>query len=239
MLIPTFLPQIIGGAQSQVMRLSKALMNNHEIEPWVMTQRLNGSKRKEILNGIPIRRSSSRYYPVGFFLGLPRLFERSLKLIHVHTVDSPVFLALLAKLFAHKHVVVKAPSPKQLERFFAKPMGQYLAKQIDAFVALTPEMKNVLLRLKVAEHKIWQIPNGIDTDEYNFISSEMRLRLRNRFGIQQGAFVCSFVGRLIDEKNIPFLLQAWAYAFSKIQKGCLLIIGDGTLREMLQDLSKS
>jgi glycosyltransferase involved in cell wall biosynthesis len=239
MLIPTFLPQIIGGAQSQVMRLSVALKNNHDVEPWIMTQRLNGSAKREILKGILIQRISSWFYPLGFLFGLPRLLDHNLKLIHVHTVDSPVLLALLAKLFAYKRVVVKAPSPKQLERFFSRPRGRYLAKHIDAFVALTPEMEKVLLKLEVPEYKIWQIPNGIDTDEYSFVSTGMRLHLRKRLGFHRDTFICSFVGRLIDEKNIPFLLQAWASVVTQIHNSCLLIIGNGAQKETLQVLSRS
>lgn len=239
MLIPTFPPHVIGGAQSSVMRLSVALKKNYDVEPWIMTMRFKDSATKEIRSGICIRRINCRGHSLGFFLGLPRLFQRNLKFIHVHTMYSPIIMAVLAKQFARKRIVVKAPSPEQLITFFSRPTGSYLARRIDGFVAITPETKQVLLRFNVPEHKIWLIPNGMNTEEHDIISPEKKARLRERFGVQQDAMMFSFVGRLVDEKDIPFLLRAWASLPQRNHKDCLFLIGDGTQLEMLQKLSES
>ncbi|MBC8180088.1 glycosyltransferase family 4 protein [candidate division KSB1 bacterium] len=239
MLIPTFPPHVIGGAQSSVMRLSVALKKNYDVEPWIMTMRFKDSATKEIRSGICIRRINCRGHSLGFFLGLPRLFQRNLKFIHVHTMFSPVIMAALARLVTRKHIVVKAPSGEQLITFFSRPTGQYLAKRIAGFIAITPEIVQVLLKFNVPEHKIWIIPNGIDTEEYSFVSPEMKKRLRERLGIQKNSMMFSFVGRLVVEKDIPFLLKAWALLPPRSNKDCLFIIGDGPQREMLEKLSES
>lgn len=240
MVIPTFLPQVVGGAQSQVLRLSVALQRNYAVEPWILTQRLDGASAEDMLENIPVRRVSSWRYPVGFLLsGFPCLTQGRPDIIHVHALSSPVLLAVFSKQLIQKPVIVKVPSAKHIKRFFSKPFSKRLAAHVDAFVALTPELEQVYLRHGVPPQKIWQIPNGIDTEEYSYVPDDTRQHIRQRLGIQPEAFVLSFAGRLIEEKNIEMLLQAWASVSGDIPAVHLYLMGDGPMGNRLRAMSES
>jgi len=240
MVIPTFLPQVVGGAQSQVLRLSVALQRSYTIEPWILTQRLDNASAEDMLENIRIRRVSSWRYPAGFLLsGFARLIWDHPDIVHVHTMFSPSLLAILAGQFNRTAVVVRAPSPKQIRRFFSKPFSKRLAACVDAFVALTPGLEQVYLQHGVPPQKIWRIPNGIDTEEYSYEADETRQCIRQRLGLSPGTFVLSFAGRLIEEKNIEMLLQAWASASAYIPTSHLYLMGDGPRRDILHGMAES
>ena len=240
MVIPTFLPQVVGGAQSQVLRLSVALKRNYAVEPWILTQRLDGASAEDIIASIQVRRVSSWRYPIGFLLsGFAQLIRDRPNIVHVHTMFSPSLLAILAGQFNRTAVVVRAPSAKQIRRFFLKPFSKRLATCVDAFVALTPELEQVYLQHGVSAQRIWRIPNGIDTEEYSYVPDDARRHIRQRLGIPPHAFVLSFAGRLIEEKNIEMLLQAWSSASGDISVAHLYLMGDGPKGYRLRALSES
>lgn len=76
------------------------------------------------------------------------------------------------------------------------------------------------------------IPNGIPTDEYA-PDSERRARWRTAHQVESNAIVISIVARLVELKNHDLLLRA----FARLRAGqpvYLLIVGDGPLRESLE-----
>lgn len=235
MVIPTFLPQIVGGAQLQTLRLSNALQNNYDITPWILTQRLQNALSSETLDNIKVYRTWSWHYPIGFIIGgISHLLGHHVPLIHVHGMGTPVLLAIISKLLKRSRVIVKAPSTKQIDHFFTLPFSQLLASRVDAFIALTPEMRETFLKYGVNPDYVWEIPNGIDTEKYALPSHDERLRSRLQLSINTTTFVVCFVGRLISEKNISLLLNAWEKVDLKQEMCHLYLIGDGPLHSELE-----
>lgn len=80
-------------------------------------------------------------------------------------------------------------------------------------------------------------PNGIDTTHFRKTEAlrSDSVRFRQKLGIPPSAFVFGFVGRLLQEKGIPELAEAWVTIRAKYSSSHLLLIspphvGPGTSR---------
>ncbi|GIX07448.1 MAG: glycosyl transferase family 1 [Candidatus Poribacteria bacterium] len=78
------------------------------------------------------------------------------------------------------------------------------------------------------------LPNGVDTRIFRPLEPERTAALREKLGVPEGVFLLGYVGRLIREKGVDFLLQAAAQASGV----WLLVVGDGPLRKELGELAE-
>jgi 1,2-diacylglycerol 3-alpha-glucosyltransferase len=101
----------------------------------------------------------------------------------------------------------------------------------DQVIAPSAGMRDILLRFGV-DTPIRVVPNGVDIKP--FLSCEEILD-RQQFGIGQEDVVLIYVGRLGPEKNIPFLLRAFAGMSQAYERTRLLLVGDGPERDNLED----
>ncbi len=68
------------------------------------------------------------------------------------------------------------------------------------------------------------VPNGIDVESFRV--PQIR-HTRSEVGIPEDARVAIFVGRMSVEKNVPFLLQAFALTAEEVSNAHLLLVGGG------------
>lgn len=76
------------------------------------------------------------------------------------------------------------------------------------------------------------VPNGVELEPFRQIS---RTRDRTRVGFGSEDIVLIYVGRLGPEKNLPFLLRAFAGAVQAYDQLALVLVGDGPERDNLED----
>ena len=88
-------------------------------------------------------------------------------------------------------------------------------------------------RSAIRSRKFHVVKNGIDIENYRF-SPEIRKTVRDREGVNDEITVLGFVGRLVEVKNIPFLLNVFREYHKRNEHSVLWIIGDGPLKEELQ-----
>ncbi|BEB89302.1 glycosyltransferase [Escherichia coli] len=88
----------------------------------------------------------------------------------------------------------------------------------------------------VPKDRIIEVPNFINTDIFNF-DLNVRIRTRNSFGIKDNTLLLLAVGRLVEAKDYPNLLNAISYLIhskSEDHKDLILLIaGDGKLKDNL------
>ena len=90
------------------------------------------------------------------------------------------------------------------------------------------------------EKNIHIIPTGIEVDRFfteNVKKSEVT-DLKKHLNISKNDIVIIFVGRLAEEKNVEFLLNAHKKLVSKYKNAKLLIVGDGPDKEKFENISK-
>jgi alpha-maltose-1-phosphate synthase len=100
------------------------------------------------------------------------------------------------------------------------------------FVAITEKAKDVLVLEGVAPDRISVIPAGLDCE--NFKPLERNEQVAKKLGIAEDSIRILFVGRLIAEKGILDLLNAFSKLLKKNLKVELVIVGSGTPKMQIQ-----
>ena len=104
----------------------------------------------------------------------------------------------------------------------------WIVNQADGYIVPGKAQKDYLVDLKAREDRIYIAPNAVDS---NFFTREtqryrqQKLVLKEKMGIN--GCVILYVGRLIDEKGIPELLEAFT-KLSGNKQVTLVIVGDGS-----------
>ena len=112
-----------------------------------------------------------------------------------------------------------------------------LAAVSDALVAVSPEVRDDLVRLGVAPaDRIAVIRLGLDLDARVFAEPKAREEIRAEFGIPTQAFVVGWFGRMTEIKRADDLLRAFALLRARRGEGELLLVGDGPLASDLDRL---
>lgn len=100
--------------------------------------------------------------------------------------------------------------------------------------------KNALV--EYVDKKAWPkrkslvIENGININSFNF-SIKKRNEIRNSLHLNSNTKLILTVGRLVEEKNYPFLLNTFSKISYPNDQVKLLIIGDGPILNKLKDLA--
>ncbi|MBW6503933.1 glycosyltransferase family 4 protein [bacterium] len=167
--------------------------------------------------------------------------RRSYDLVHFHGASIPLFVALPFLSWMGKKVVAKVAAAK-LGTEAGSLSGRYwgvgdllarLARNIDAYIAISEEIQEGLLRDGVVPERIHYIPNFIDPYKFYPAAAEGKDRVKERLGIASRTLVlCS--SRLVPRKGIEYLLDAWRDTIPGFPDARLLLLGDGPLRNSLE-----
>jgi glycosyltransferase involved in cell wall biosynthesis len=133
----------------------------------------------------------------------------------------------------HGHVLRGYFSPQVTEGF--RRLERRFARVSDALIAVSPEVKDDLVRLDVAPaDKISVIRLGLDLSGRICAKPEQGRAVRERFGIPQDRFLIGWLGRMTEIKRVGDLLSALAVLRSRGVDADLMLVGDGPLREELE-----
>jgi glycosyltransferase involved in cell wall biosynthesis len=121
--------------------------------------------------------------------------------------------------------------PEVLGDTFLKAYMPSFCKACDLVIAPSAGLRKVLVNLGV-ESPIEVIPNGVDITPFQEVENHIP---RESFGFNEEDIVLTYMGRLGLEKNLTFLMRAFAGIAKTYQNVRLLMIGDGADRENLED----
>jgi glycosyltransferase involved in cell wall biosynthesis len=224
----------LGGTQSQALRLSTEL-RSLGVNSFVLTWRHGDSSRHETINGVGVyqvgcRASGSRRalaFLGGAFLWMLR-HRRSFQVIHAHNLPTALTAALLRPLL-RRPVIVKLPNPLTVEEFSHRRFGLLrwviLRRCVTRFVALNADIETRLKDKGVPAERILRIPNGVEPSNGlrpgDITSTRLALRLA------PGSRTVIYLGRLIPDKGIAWLLEVWKDVLREAETCHLLVVGDG------------
>jgi glycosyltransferase involved in cell wall biosynthesis len=112
-------------------------------------------------------------------------------------------------------------------------MGGYLpafARGVDLVVSPSPGMREVLIKAGV-DVPVDVVPNGINLKPFQ---EKVEPVDRALFGFSDQDVLLFYVGRLGPEKNLEFLLQAFAAAVQAYPNAGLVVVGEGSERGDLE-----
>ena len=238
-----FTPQGGGGAESQVRTLALHFLRLGQ-QVTVVTPLLARGRQvtAERCERIPVGRIRYPRLPTvgaavmclrfgAFLFGHGRRYDAW----HVHIGHHLGAIACLVGALVDKPVVVKISGSWELEQGVMAPGERKLLdrlalrwlKRASAVQALSTRMAAELTRHGFPADRIVVLPNAVDTSRFS---------LRSVRRAPGAPFTAVFVGRLVPEKDLATLLEAWARAFPPGEEidARLRLVGGGPLEEPLR-----
>ena len=254
-------PPFINGVSTSVAMLKRALeQQGHTV--YVVTVSNNALKheydeKERILKvaGIPIGIYDYRLssiYPVTL---INKMKKWNLDVIHSHTEFG---VGILARLFAkqfniplvhtyhtlyedYTHYITHGYFEKSSKKIVEYLTKFYCDKTANELIVPTNKIYSLFKEKYNFTKNIHIIPTGIEVDRFyeeNVNKKEVE-SLRKKLGLKKNEFTILFVGRLAEEKNVEFLINAHKKLVEYDNELKLLIVGDGPDKEKYEQLSKS
>lgn len=239
MFVPQYPYPVVGGLEKQAHELAKALIAQGLAVHVVSGKILPDQPDREIVEGVPVIRILWSTQKLLRFLRAPldvasALWRRrrSFDVIHLHQYSwVGLYVILLAKLLG-KPILTKLPNvgDSGLPGQRRQPLGwlrQAILLQSDAIVAMSAESAAELKDAGYCRDRVLLTPNGIALPS-------MPVRAPSD---EMNADACQivFVGRLVEQKQLDVLLDAWAIVCTDGTHDAMLAIwGEGPVENALK-----
>ena len=176
---------------------------------------------------------------------LARLIRRERPaILHTHTAKAGAVgrIAALLAGSARPPIIVHTFHGHVLRGYFNplttlgfRTLERWLARITTVLVAVSPEVRDDLVRLRVApESKFSVIRLGIQLDERIDALDDARAETRRQLGVSPDAFVVGWVGRMTAVKRTDDVLKALQRLVDGGVDAYLLLVGDGPDRDHLE-----
>lgn len=245
-----------GGVEKHMLELSQELVRQG-VDVTVVTARIEGTPEREEIGGVRVRRVPCLSVRVpGLYpppLVVAPLFVRSLKrlddefgfdIIHLQNrffVDFDV-AALYAKLRGkpfmmtiHNARPVGISLPiTVLGSAFDWAVGRWPFALADRIIAVSAWVRHDIAKYRIDEGKIVPVHNGINVGAFRPTEAT---NVRRQYGI--GGPMLLFVGRMIAQKGVPYLLDAMPLVLREHPDAKLLLVGRGNARAALEKKARA
>lgn len=192
-----------------------------------------------------LHREVSPLHDLRAIVRLARLMRRERPdILHTHTAKAGA-VGRIASLLAgsarpaiivhtfHGHVLRGYFNP--LTSFGYRLLERWLATMTTALIAVSPEVRDDLVRLGVASSSKFAIVRlGIELDERVQADEGARVETRRVLGVGQDAFLVGWVGRMTAVKQTDDVMRALKGLIDRGVDAYLCLIGDGPDRDQLE-----
>jgi glycosyltransferase involved in cell wall biosynthesis len=166
-------------------------------------------------------------------------------IVHTHTSKAGI-LGRQAARWAGVPVVVHTPHGHLFHSYEGRlktalfiRLERSFAAWTDRLVALTDTERREHLEFRIGRDDQWRtIHSGVDFSSFE-ANRGQRYSVRASLGIPKEAVVLGTVGRLVPVKGHQYLIDALARLAADRSPLCLLLVGDGPLREALVTRARS
>lgn len=129
--------------------------------------------------------------------------------------------------YLHHYVPVL---PRAIGRTLARAFTRSQCRDVDALVAPSEPMQSALNEYGVTT-PVHVIPTGLPADRFRLGDGQ---RFRSAVGVPPSRKLITYVGRVAHEKNIGFLVQAFADVHRRVPSAMLVIAGEGPAQTALR-----
>jgi glycosyltransferase involved in cell wall biosynthesis len=125
---------------------------------------------------------------------------------------------------------------KRLYRF----LDRFPEKYVDRFIVVSDALKDLMIhQRRISAEKVVKIYNGIEINHYDPDKlKNQRLQIRNEFILNDDVILIGAIGRLVWQKGFTYFLRCIPDIIKHIAQTRFVIVGDGEMREYLQNVSK-
>ena len=236
---------LLGGAESHLLNFARKLNKKKFNLNFVCPSEGNLTSGLRNLNIEPViidvRKKSN-------FRAIPRLIRiirnHNIDILHTHGLRAASFGHLAAKM-ARVPIILSTMHDLIYthQKFSTRKARSYIllikltTALADKVIAVSEKVKeDLIVNGGIRANRIVTIYNGINLDEFK--SSKDKYLIRKELGLDSRIPVVGIVGRLVPEKGIKYFLEAASQIKKSIIRIKFLIIGDGPLRQKLEDLAK-
>jgi len=239
-------PPLGGGGGVMTAQIAQELAKRHTVH--VITTAFKHAKRYDFIDGVHVHRvgvvgrtslptatlvSLLTFVPSAFITGLALTKKHAFDIINAHfVIPSGVPALMLARMRNIPLVVTliggdiydpsKGISPHRHGVF--RSVIRYIVRHANAVTAISHDTKQRAIELHNIMQDITVVPIGL-------VPFPCTPLPRESLGLRNDDFLCISIGRLVPRKGYETLLEAW----KQIPAAQLLIIGDGPLKESLQE----
>ncbi len=256
---PTFLER--DGTPPFVYELSKRLAQKEDIHVVVLAPFRRGTRSFEERNRLKIyrfkygftalceegilpniKKNKFLFFQIPFllfsaFINLAKIVKKeNINIIHAHWIIPQGFIAVLyKKLFQKKNLKIICTSHGSdifaLQNSLMKKIKKWTLNNVDKLTVVSNAIKEEVGKLGVKKDlPIEVISMGVDTELFN--PNEYDQKIKERYNIK-GPFLL-FVGRLVENKGVKYLIDAMSGVIRRYPKIKLLIVGFGSLEDELK-----
>jgi len=226
----------VGGAENQVVTLVQALNNaRYTVDVCCL---IDQGKQAPLLESQGINvfalNMRLRYWPLAAFK-LYRLMKRlDIKIVHAHLYESGIWGRLVGKL-AGVPVFITTEHGMTLWKKRRHVVVEGFANRFtDKMLAVSEDIRQRRIKHQnVPPEKIITLPNAVNIER--FTAAPKADQIREQLGLDPSAPVIGTVARLVPPKRLDYLLETAAIVCQTIPKARFVIIGDGPLRQSLEN----
>jgi glycosyltransferase involved in cell wall biosynthesis len=166
--------------------------------------------------------------------------EEDIMILHSHGYKPSIYSFLLHIIYRIPYIVTCHLWSRETLRFRFYILLERIAMRFAQYVvAVSHPIADEIRQWKMNRQNVLVINNGIDIDRYADKKDNIDpLSLRNDLGLKQDSRLVGTIGRLVSQKAQHLFIEA-ARRIYDVQKDVeFLLIGDGPLRDYLQELVK-
>lgn len=234
----------VGGIQQQILSIVR-VYDKEKFNPIVCCFGPRMELGKEIekagIDFVALNRKRYNKFSVGIIVDLYRVMkERNIHVLRTHKYRANLYGRIAGKLagvpviVASEHNIYRNEKEK---RFLRRITNKILSIVTDKMVTVSDAIRKDILRYdRFPPSKIMVLHNGVDTERFK--PGTNYRDIRRQFAISKDDVVIGFVGRLVINKGLNYLIEAVAL-LKKSFNVKLLIVGDGSLMEELKKMAKN
>lgn len=161
--------------------------------------------------------------------------ERRIDIVHAHGYKADLITLLLAR----REPIIPLSTMHGYtghtwrERLIYYPMNRRVLRRYPRVIAVSSDLRQVLLRAGARPERVQTILNGIDPDRFRRQPEEVA-RFRSELGLGPDEIALGGIGRLERQKRFDLLIDAFAELLIRRPQLRLLIAGEGSLRASLE-----
>jgi len=227
--VVSYLPELVanGGVSTHVLQLTEELARRgHPIDMLSGEDGDLGSEFRSFCESVTIGRSI-RYghSPVADLRGISKGVWKAARarpdVIYANNFTDMVWAGLTKRLARASSVVL------QLHEFAEFRQGSMarLGREADAIVLASEFLKGTWVRHGLEHPRIEVVPCGVDLGDYPRGGVAEREQARGALGLPADAYIVLYFGRVIPEKGVDVLLEAWRKLGLTPEQGRLILLG--------------
>ncbi len=253
----TYTPYISGLVTSELMLKNALEKKGHEV--YVVTANLEGFKysydeKEKVLRipGVPTGIYDARLTSIYPIQAVNKIRSWKLDIIHSQTEFAiGTFARLFAKQFNipivhtyhtmyedYVHYITKGHFNRSSKKIVEYLTKFYCDKTITELIVPTKKAYDLFKEKYNVKRNVHIVPTGIEVERFYRQNIDIKriIQLKKMYNISKNDFVLLFVGRIAEEKNIPFLFTVLSKIVKKHPNVKLMIVGEGPDRDQYEKI---